>query len=257
VDVTVKSGKDWARGFAPNWPMVLGHKNHTALQRGLPMPYPGYPPLSDAEYTEQYQAIMRSAGASWRQLYLFGLEKKGRAVLCCYCADNQFCHTHLLIQEAAQRWPHRFQPDDAIRFNSKTPEWSWLSNFSSHPVIFEGTLWLTAEHAYQGAKCADPKERTKVELAPTPEAAKKLGGKVEAIPDWDTLRGHVMAQLLWAKFDQHPLLAERLLATGGRTLIHAAPWDAYWGDGPDEQGQNHMGAMLEEIRQELTRRVPV
>ena len=38
----------------------------------------------------------------------------------------------------------------------------------------------------------------------------------------------VMRVALRAKFDQHPDLAERLIATGDKHLVEDSPSDAYW-----------------------------
>jgi len=74
--------------------------------------------------------------------------------------------------------------------------------------------------------------------------------------DWDTQRLIVMCEALRAKFDQHPMAKKLLLATHRRELIEHAPWDAYWGNGRNERGQNMLGRLLMAIRNELILRDP-
>ena len=47
-----------------------------------------------------------------------------------------------------------------------------LSNFSRHPVVLDGAVYPTAEHAYQAQKLAPGPERAAVTAAPTPHEAK-------------------------------------------------------------------------------------
>ena len=98
VDVTVKSAQGWARAFAPSWSMVMGHKDGK---------------LSDEQYTTLYLAILRKAPlAAW-----YWLERQavnGELTVLCYCRDfdasgqRVFCHTHLLIDYAVERFPDLF-----------------------------------------------------------------------------------------------------------------------------------------------------
>jgi hypothetical protein len=93
LDITVKSSKGWARDFAPTWDMVMGHK------RGK---------ISDEQYTEQYLGILaRVPVQTWRQFYASGFSNN-RITLLCYCPDDKFCHTHLLIDYCIKQWPQIF-----------------------------------------------------------------------------------------------------------------------------------------------------
>ncbi len=93
VDVTVKSAKGFARSFAPSWRMVMGYKNGT---------------LTEAQYTEQYVRILGAVSVeAWRWLYAQATES-GEVTLLCYCRDEQFCHTNLIIQFATEKYPKAF-----------------------------------------------------------------------------------------------------------------------------------------------------
>ena len=93
VDVTVKSASGKARAFAPTWDMVMGYK------RGE---------IGEAEYTRRYLALLDKVPVeTWRWLYSQAAEGGGVTVLC-YCRDGWFCHSHLLIDYACQKYPKAF-----------------------------------------------------------------------------------------------------------------------------------------------------
>ena len=60
-----------------------------------------------------------------------------------------------------------------------------------------------------------------------------------------------MRKALLAKFSQHYGLRQNLLETGTRKLIEHSPYDSFWGNGGNDQGQNHLGELLMEIRNEI------
>ncbi|MFB6518412.1 NADAR domain-containing protein [Streptomyces sp. NPDC056401] len=67
---------------------------------------------------------------------------------------------------------------------------------------------------------------------------------------WEHARTAVMTGLLRAKYDQHPELAEILLATGDATLVYVDIDSAFWGESAG-QGRNWTGRLLELVRSEL------
>lgn len=90
IDTTVKSADGIWRAFAPQYPMLMGHKAGT---------------VSDAQYIAHYEPILaRVPAVVWDTL----AEQKTHCLLC-YCRDRAFCHTHLIIAYAVQHWPDRFQ----------------------------------------------------------------------------------------------------------------------------------------------------
>ena len=70
-------------------------------------------------------------------------------------------------------------------------------------------------------------------------------------PDWEEIKDEVMLQALRMKFNQHPEIAKRLLATGDAILIEHTQNDAYWADGGDGSGKNRLGLLLMQVRDEL------
>lgn len=127
----------------------------------------------------------------------------------------------------------------------------FLSNFYPAPVILDGEVYPTVEHAYQAAKTEDLYFREQIRATALPGDAKKLGQIVPLRKDWDRKKRRVMYKLVKQKFRDHPELGEMLLATGSAKLIEGNYWgDTYWGMCRGE-GHNHLGKILMMVRKEL------
>lgn len=129
----------------------------------------------------------------------------------------------------------------------------YLSNFSAFAVEWNGTVWMTAEHAYQSAKFADAKmqdlicnTRSAYEARATAYLHKELWKK-----DWLDIRVGIMEEIIRAKLTQHAMIREELSKTGERKIIEDSPVDAFWGRGPDGNGENHMGKIWMKLWDEL------
>lgn len=79
LDATVKSSKTLGRKFAPTWTMVMGYKSGV---------------LSEEVYTTQY--IEKLDKVYWPTV-IEELTKSEHITFLCYCKDDTFCHTYLLI----------------------------------------------------------------------------------------------------------------------------------------------------------------
>lgn len=94
VDTTVKSARGWARSFAPTWEMVMAWKRNE---------------MTPEEYEYLYDDMLAAVPKEvWRTLYDTGRANGGEVVLLCYCRDEWFCHTYLLIDYACRVWPKAF-----------------------------------------------------------------------------------------------------------------------------------------------------
>lgn len=126
----------------------------------------------------------------------------------------------------------------------------FLSNFWSVAIAFEGQTYRTVEHAYQAAKTHDEDERRRIRNEPDATGAKRRGKNVDLRLDWDLVKIDVMRELLRQKFGTEPLRS-RLLRTGRAKLVEGNWWgDQFWGV-CDGKGENHLGRLLMEIREEL------
>ena len=144
-----------------------------------------------------------------------------------------------------------------IHFYSKSPEYSWLSNFSEHGFKLDGVHWPSVEHFYQAQKYAGTEAAERIRQADSPLKAKKAGQdqSLTPRPDWDEIKEDVMRRTVRAKFEQNHRLRELLLDTGDEELIHESRSDLFWGRNQDGIGDNRLGAIIMEVRQSLRRPV--
>jgi len=103
LDITVKSGN---KVFAPNWSMVIAHKE-------------GH--ITDKEYTGRYMNMMRLSYKLHRAQWDWLMKQKSIA-LACYCPADAFCHRHILkniIQTICKKRGITFIDGYAIRTTSR------------------------------------------------------------------------------------------------------------------------------------------
>jgi ribA/ribD-fused uncharacterized protein len=140
-----------------------------------------------------------------------------------------------------------------IRFYSTKNEFGEFSNFAAFPFSLDGQEWPTSEHYFQAQKFALADYREQIRQAPSPMIAARLGRsrKIPIRSDWEEVKLQIMRAAVRQKFAAHAALTKLLLSTGDEELIEAAPNDSYWGCGADGAGQNWLGRILMELRDEL------
>lgn len=129
-------------------------------------------------------------------------------------------------------------------------DYRFLSNFHLCSFTWDGYTWSHSEAAFQAAKSEHPLIRKKF-LHLSPGQAKRYGRQILIRPDWDDVKIEVMAEILFAKFDQNPHLKQQLIDTGDAYLIEGNSWgDRFWGVSPvgSDNGLNHLGRLLMELR---------
>ncbi len=130
-------------------------------------------------------------------------------------------------------------------------EYRFLSNFYPSPIMMFGEEYPTVEHAFQAVKTCVTSQREEIRNALTPGDAKRLGRTVSMRPNWEDTKLEAMKMLAYSKFVTHPLLAEKLRATGTAELIEGNTWgDKFWGV-CDGEGENHLGRILMAIREHV------
>lgn len=143
-------------------------------------------------------------------------------------------------------------PPETVRFYAG--EFGYcFSNFSAFAVEWNGRAWPTSEHAYQAAKFDDPAIVEAIATAPSAHAALKLA-EVHAAsirPSWPEEKRAVMKEICRAKLDQHEYVQRTLERSGNTPLVEDSPKDSYWGCGADGNGENHLGVIWMELREEL------
>ena len=130
------------------------------------------------------------------------------------------------------------------------PSFRFLSNFYSATIVHGGYTWPSSEHMYQAYKTLNLDERIPF-LTCTAGQAKRKGRKVTMRDDWDLVKDDVMELVVTLKFTQNEYLKDMLIATGDLYIQETNTWnDTYWGV-CNEIGQNKLGFILMEIRQQL------
>lgn len=128
-------------------------------------------------------------------------------------------------------------------------EYAFLSNFYLADVTYDGLAFTSSEAAFQAAKVLE-EEKRKEFCNLNPKSAKAKGKKVPLRGDWEKVKDQVMYEVCTAKFEQHPDLMEKLLATGDEELVEGNTWrDQYWGVYKGK-GKNMLGKTLMRIREE-------
>lgn len=129
-------------------------------------------------------------------------------------------------------------------------DYRFLSNFEPALVEYGGLMFPSTENAYQAAKTTDIEQRGKF-MYITPAESKKLGRKIVIRDDWEAIKLDVMKKVCLYKFEYDKELKAKLLATGTKYLEETNYWkDTFWGV-CNGIGQNHLGKILMEIRDEL------
>lgn len=159
-----------------------------------------------------------------------------------------------VIRESEERNEVIFGKENHVDENTISEfdnEYRFLSNFWYCEIEFGDDVYPSVEHAYQAAKSLDYIDRRSIRLAKKASNAKKIGRQVKLRSDWEEVKVDIMRQLLRKKFN-NPTLKEKLLATGRKTLIEGNWWgDKFWGIFNGE-GENMLGKLLMEIREELS-----
>eukprot|EP00298_Acanthocystis_sp_HF-20_P011360 c19354_g1_i1.p1 GENE.c19354_g1_i1~~c19354_g1_i1.p1 ORF type:complete len:242 (-),score=78.97 c19354_g1_i1:19-744(-) len=170
-----------------------------------------------------------------------------------------------------------------ILFFDEKKEFGELSNFwkMSHPLIFEGEEYKTSEHLYQAMRYIIAEQTPEIveyireiRTAKTPYMSKILANQdvsdkryewrrklieiidkyydhVSIAPQWFDVNIDAMRHILRLKFTTDQKCKDLLINTGSNLLAENSPYDDFWGLGRDGDGENWLGKILVEIREEL------
>ncbi|KAJ7592666.1 hypothetical protein C8J56DRAFT_480739 [Mycena floridula] len=140
-------------------------------------------------------------------------------------------------------------------YHSHDPHYGF-TNFSPHPVFYEGKRYPTSEHLFQSFKFHGHRPNLAEHIRtcserPSVAFAEARRFQPEVRRDWKKVNIAKMDQALWHKFTQHYDLQQELLATGDAELVEDSDKDAFWGVGADRRGRNELGKALERLRSKL------
>jgi ribA/ribD-fused uncharacterized protein len=137
-----------------------------------------------------------------------------------------------------------------------TPAFRGVLGFCSnmHPAPVFG--YRTVEHDFVAARTQVSAERSLVRSIADPIAVKRLGRRLRLRPDWNSIKLEVMERLVREKFTAPSHLRTLLLATRDVELVERNHWrDTFWGV-CGGRGQNHLGRLLMQVRNELLQGPP-
>jgi ribA/ribD-fused uncharacterized protein len=138
----------------------------------------------------------------------------------------------------------------------------WLGNMSPHPVEWQGKEYRTSEALFQAMRFDNEDVIEAIRAEKSPMAAKMVAKKhkhqmtIEPCGEADLSNMRLCLRL---KVEQHPELAEQLLATGDDRITEdcskrkrgsALFWGAAF-EGTDWVGENHLGRLWMELRDDL------
>ena len=139
----------------------------------------------------------------------------------------------------------------SIDFYKEFGPLGYLANYSNHSFFDNGIFYKTVEHYYQAHKFADKKLFNRVLEAETPKEASNIGRDRNNIrrEDFDKLK--VMYQGLYLKFSQNKDIRAKLIETRNEPIREMTVKESYWGIGPNLDGENHIGILLMQVRENI------
>lgn len=144
-----------------------------------------------------------------------------------------------------------------VKFNSKVPEYAFLSAFYPGPFMAplgkKMVLFPHREAYYQAHKTKDKEQIAKIVNSLEGSRAKYFGsakGGARIIDGFDKKRKDIMREAIRYQMTQNPLLRALLHSTGSAKIVEEAYWDDYFGSGRNGDGKNVHGKLLREYRDE-------
>ncbi len=137
----------------------------------------------------------------------------------------------------------------------------FLSNFYPCKIEHQGIIYPSVENFYVAMKVNDQQLingkyytpgdfREMIARITNPAEVKKIGSKVKLRTNWDEKKLEVMNWAIRQKFKEETL-SEMLLSTGDQELIEGNWWKDYFWGVCNGKGENHLGRILMEVREEL------
>ena len=134
-------------------------------------------------------------------------------------------------------------------------EWYVFDNFAPFQTEWRGKLYPTAEHAYQAAHFlnTDPILAEKVRACRSPREASDFANEHsdQDDPEWKERRLSFMEDIVRSKLDQHRFIRDTLVNSGDMYIVEMNDEDEFWGWGKNHDGQNHLGKIWMNLRDEI------
>lgn len=143
---------------------------------------------------------------------------------------------------------------EPIYFDQDSEYASFLLH-SAYPILYEGKEYPTATHLLEALKYlpVHPEVAEIIRLCEDSDDLYNQSAKYTHLekPDYGVRIVDNAEIVLSMKFRQHADLRYQLSGTAPAELRYNDPSDSFWGIGPDGDGQNELGRLLERIRKEM------
>ena len=145
----------------------------------------------------------------------------------------------------------------AIEFYKEFGEFGYLANYSEYGFYKNGKYFKTAEHYYQSEKFDDLEIKNKIINASTAKEAAAIGRdrKNKRIDNFREIKLGVMYEGVLEKFRQNSDIRSKLIEARNVEIKEMTVKESFWGMGPNLDGENHMGKILEVVREKVKREV--
>ncbi len=138
-------------------------------------------------------------------------------------------------------------PEEILQFKE---EYAFLSNDYPAVVTYEGVAYPCVASAFLSTKFDTPAEKKAIARM-SPDKVKQKYNAKPGTAEWEEHKKSIMKEIVRLKFQQHPELMDKLIATGNKRLINGNKKDKFWGVSPITwEGENHLGTILMEVRSE-------
>jgi len=146
---------------------------------------------------------------------------------------------------------HRLDTEKQILFYEN--EFYVFSNYSSFAIEWKGKIYPTSEHTYHSEKFVDENIKEQIRNTRSAHDSQKLAeaNRDKYRKDWSEVRLEIMKDILRAKVKQHSYVKKKLLESGEKELVEDSWRDSFWGWGPNKDGENHLGKLWMEVREEF------
>ena len=136
---------------------------------------------------------------------------------------------------------------EIFRFEGK---YGFLSPYHLSMITVDGLRYRDSISAFLSMLCARREEK-KLLTQMSGTQAVQFWQDAAKLENWEELREYAMLTVQRLKFQQHPDLATRLVATGEAMLIYGLE-DLFWGEDLYRcEGENRLGRILMTIRHEI------
>ncbi len=132
-----------------------------------------------------------------------------------------------------------------------------LDNFSSFGLELNSEYFQTSEHAFQYLKFIEtaPEIAKEIKNSFSPNEARDIAQKNKNFKpsNWSNVKYQNMKMILKAKAEQNPVVKKKLLETRNNIIAeYCTDEDTDWGLDNNNEGQNNLGKIWMEIRDELS-----